>query len=663
MVSALPPTPPASTLTITAAPITISDLVEMATLSSLSISPDGKWVAFRKETPSIVSNRTELAWYVVPMDGHAPARLVGNGGEGHFDMSGGLIAELPVWSPASNALYYRALINGEIQLWRAPVDGSSAQRLTADPANIRTVALRKDGGSITYTVDATRDALEKAERDFFDTGAPGDGSFELHKPASRGYFVDGKMASLKETNGWYAYGNLLSQTPAKTVAVPLPPTDRRVGTSLVSPPEEAQWKKAWEPDRSHSRLEITTSTGARIRCTAAICDDLWPVAAIRLQGRSDYLVTLRNAGQEDVLAFWQPADQSSRVLTTSDGILTGGTDMTNACTASVEAVICVEQAALVPPRLVSISVADGRKTILFDPNAALAHRVVNPVRRIAWHDRQGVEHVARLVLPTSPKPASGYPLVLTYYVCDGFLRAGTGGELPLIPLAEHGLAVLCMTRSATDPFRQNAVVDEREALRDIKAATDLLIRDGTIDRRRIGEWGYSFGGQVTEQVLLRTKLLAAAASASNILDPTAYWFMSLPGRDYPAYLRTRFKYGDPDLDHASWKRRSLTYNIDKIRVPLLLQQSEGEARASIQFWSKMSHSPVPAELWMFSNELHTKIFPRHQAVAMARNMDWFRYWLDGARDPAPAKQEQYARWDALARRWHGSARVHDRPRP
>jgi hypothetical protein len=49
------------------------------------------------------------------------------------------------------------------------------------------------------------------------------------------------------------------------------------------------------------------------------------------------------------------------------------------------------------------------------------------------------------------------------------------------------------------------------------------------------------------------------------------------------------------------------------------------------------------------------IQPRHRLAVFERNLDWFRYWLQGARDPDPAKADQYARWDRMRVGWSHSA--------
>src|SRR5690606_26602915 len=72
-----------------AAKIPPQRLVEVVDLSTPSISPDGRLVAFRAEHASVDLNNYESAWYVQEMDGSAPPRRVGAGGVPLRDSAGG----------------------------------------------------------------------------------------------------------------------------------------------------------------------------------------------------------------------------------------------------------------------------------------------------------------------------------------------------------------------------------------------------------------------------------------------------------------------------------------------------------------------------------------------------------------------------------------------
>src|SRR3546814_20633973 len=57
-----------------------------------------------------------------------------------------------------------------------------------------------------------------------------------------------------------------------------------------------------------------------------------------------------------------------------------------------------------------------------------------------------------------------------------------------------------------------------------------------------------------------------------------------------------------------------------------------------------------ADVYVFPNEPHIKFQPRHKLAIYVRNLDWFRFWLQGFEANDPRKAEQYAHWRAMRSR-------------
>ena len=86
---------------------------------------------------------------------------------------------------------------------------------------------------------------------------------------------------------------------------------------------------------------------------------------------------------------------------------------------------------------------------------------------------------------------------------------------------------------------------------------------------------------------------------------------------------------------------------------LTRQVEESQARAlKIKIGGRMSHPEVPpgrseklipmvrenrGDLYIFPHETHQKFQPRHKLAAYERNLDWFRFWLQGFESGAAAK--------------------------
>src|SRR6185312_16314974 len=135
------------------------DLLEVVDFSGPVVSPNGKLVAFRVEQASIERNTYDAFWYVQDVDGGVPPHRIAGGGEVLRDFVGDPLSATVVWSPDNRWIYYRAMVDGKVDVWRAAVDGSGAEPMTHDAADVRDFALGKKGRVLRYSVGATREEV------------------------------------------------------------------------------------------------------------------------------------------------------------------------------------------------------------------------------------------------------------------------------------------------------------------------------------------------------------------------------------------------------------------------------------------------------------------------------------------------------------------------
>ena len=84
-------------------------------------------------------------WYVQPIDGSTGPRRVGDGGVPIRDSAGGSIQPSVVWAPDGSAIYYKAMIEDRVDVWRAAADGSGKAAAGAE-ASATTVTTVITGG-------------------------------------------------------------------------------------------------------------------------------------------------------------------------------------------------------------------------------------------------------------------------------------------------------------------------------------------------------------------------------------------------------------------------------------------------------------------------------------------------------------------------------------
>jgi hypothetical protein len=142
--------------------VTAGDLLELRDIAPgdgpISVSHDGRAVAFQLRRADPTLNRYCLGIYVVALGrGHPWVRL-DSGGDYMLDETpigdkpavpiGPQTAVSPRWSPDDRWVAYLRRDNGSTQLWRARTDGSGAQTLTHGLADIADFAWGPDGHTL-----------------------------------------------------------------------------------------------------------------------------------------------------------------------------------------------------------------------------------------------------------------------------------------------------------------------------------------------------------------------------------------------------------------------------------------------------------------------------------------------------------------------------------
>jgi dipeptidyl aminopeptidase/acylaminoacyl peptidase len=653
---------------------TMRELIELTDLSSVAISPDGRMAAFREESASIERNAHDLAWFVVPVDGSAPPRRLADAGEGNW-LNGTLLSEPPLWSADSRFIFYRAVIDGEVQLWRAAADGSSVTRITQEPGNVIDIAPGLDNHSVLFRVGAARADVVRAERREYDEGVLVDASVDPSRPLYRGGRIDGRQATERLKGFWFGHGGLLADRPPRVRVLD-------IATSTVRDASDAEAAvlapRAQFFDRLDGRLMIARAAAGDARgtayvfssgrthdllvargsglagavhCTAPQCTGRRIRSLVWQHGADALIFETRDGTGNSNLYRWNVGSGAVTTLASGQGLLNGGRDESEGCAIGARTMVCVAAAADAPPRLVLIDLDTGNLRTLAEPNRALADPDLH-FRPIEWRDAAGRRFTGQLLRPAS---ATGpVPLFVTYYSCSGYLRGGLGDEFPLHELARHGIAALCINRFPAPDGIGDQVGAYRIAQSGVAAAITLLARRNIVDPAKVGMGGVSFGGESTIWIAMHSRLLAATSIANVLLTPTYYWFNAVEGREVPEVLRSGWGIGDPDQDRRGWRDLSPAFNADRIRAPLLMQLPELEYRPNVELLARLQRARTPVELWAFPDEVHIKWQPRHQLAANARNLDWFRFWLSGEIDPDPGKAEQYRRWQTYRRSAAGS---------
>lgn len=659
-------------------------LLEVVDIGPAAISPDGTRVAFRTEQAAIERNTYDSMWFVQDLIDESPAWRVADGGVPLRDSAGVSVPVRAVWSADGRWIYFLASIDGKVDVWRAAADGSGAKPLTLDPADVRDFSLDADERVLHYSVGATRDEVAAAEQDEYNHGIRIHEKVPLGQGLFRSGYIGGRLAT-QRLGHWFNRVPLLAEVPDRWKSLDLLTGEVRAAdkglllAAGVDPPELGDTLDVWKhvPESGGDRIAVLARTGERLQgqrdrpgvelvvvdatdlrtpisCVHALCRDR-PISSIQWRPATDevlFTVTDPDLGLAQSIYRW---DVSSGVVTeiaTSDGLMSGGRDPASACGASQSSLVCVTASANHPPRLERIDIESTDRRVLFDPNEALAHAVVQvaQVRLLRWRDAKGRTFTGQFY-PAQGR-ATDAPLFVTYYTCPGFVRGGLGDEWPLLSLAAHGIAALCINR--LPGYTLDAIDRYDEGLAAVESAVDMLVAAGEIDRGKIGMGGLSFGTEVTLWTVMNSDLIAAASISSPLLSRTMYLLGSLKGENFLSGMRRHWQVGPPGEPDEAWRRLAPELALGKINAPLLMQLPEQEYIHTLDYAIPLLRGGR-AELYVFPHEAHQKFQPRHKLSVYQRNLDWFRFWLLGVEDADAGKDAQYARWRSMRSIWTNSA--------
>lgn len=684
--------------------VTISPrrLLEVIDLDNPVISPDGRYVAFRTEKALVERNTYDTAWYVQALNGKSVPLRVADGGAPLLSVNGLVRSSPAVWSPDGKWIYYRARLDGRISVWRAAADGSGARVVTSDPADVRVFALSSDGRTLKYSVGATRKAVITAEESEYNHGIRIDDTVNIAAGLFRSSELYGRPTTERFLGNWFSMGPLLAEVPDRWKSVDLAtmvtrdlPTSKLPVPSLtpadlspdlpVAPikildgqlPQRYQITQNPSDGRiavllpGHKDKELADSryvelailpdrhASRPILCTAKLCDHR-NVTDIQWRPGSDEVVfTVANYDRTQSIYGWNVATGVVRPIVFSHGLVSGSKHYWDIpCALSSVTLVCVAAEADRPPRLEAIDVKSGRRRILFEPNKGLEADIAAtvPAKLIRWKDAQGREFTGQFFEARGASTGHPPPLFVNFYNCYGFLRGGVGDEWPFATLAEDGISALCI--NAIPEYRLDAAARYDQGRAAVESVVKLLSAEGRIDRNHVGMGGLSYGSEVTLWTLTHSGAVTAASVSGVSATPTLYLFNSLR-KAFRSQLRQEWQLGSLEETPKRWREVSPAYQLDKINAPIMFQLPEQEYRMTLDYSLPLVRRHQ-ADIYVFPYETHNKFQPRHKLAVYERNVDWFRFWLQGYEDPTPDKAAQYRIWREMkqAEKRHFGADTH-----
>lgn len=167
-------------------------------------------------------------------------------------------------------------------------------------------------------------------------------------------------------------------------------------------------------------------------------------------------------------------------------------------------------------------------------------------------------------------------------------------------------------------------------LDDILAGVDAVVREGLVDKDRMGIGGWSYGGYMTMWAVTQTHRFRAAVAGAGIANWQSYYGENGIDQWMIPYFGASV-YDDP----AVYARSSPINYIKNVKTPTLVLVGERDLECpppqSFEFWHALKTLGVPTQLVVYADEGHGIRRPEHRRDVTERTVGWFRKYLrDGA---------------------------------
>jgi dipeptidyl aminopeptidase/acylaminoacyl peptidase len=312
-----------------------------------------------------------------------------------------------------------------------------------------------------------------------------------------------------------------------------------------------------------------------------------------------------------------------------------------------------------PPNLLARDLRNGETQVLTDWNPEYRDRALGVVEEMKWVNQYGAQCSGYLIKPAGYSPGKRYPLVVmnkareSYFVSDGSYTTA----FPPQPLAGAGFVVL-MAKYSFDlgqlpPGFPGGVAEAYNWMAMVESGVDSLVRQGIVDGTRVGIIGFSRTSWKTDFMLTHSKLEFAAASSadSGLYNYVVYSFLN----DKGAMADSDAMFGGPPYGNTreNWLKYAPAFNAQRVRCPVLMEyvgfgHMPFGPTSAYEFFSALYRQGKPVELFFYPLGDHPLDTPSERVASLQRNVDWFRFWLQGYEGTPPEYDpSQYERWREL----------------
>jgi dipeptidyl aminopeptidase/acylaminoacyl peptidase len=257
---------------------------------------------------------------------------------------------------------------------------------------------------------------------------------------------------------------------------------------------------------------------------------------------------------------------------------------------------------------------------------------LDTVTRLAFNSKDGTRVEGWLLLPQRPA-TERLPLILAIH--GGPHGAyGNDFDFELQLFAAKGYAVLYTNPRGSTGYGEDFLwatwgggwgIKDYE---DVMAGVDYVLAHYSIDPKRLGVTGYSYGGFMTDWIITQTNRFAAAIAGAGISN----WVSDYGTADIPRTKESEF-FGapwEPKGYELLWRQSPIHY-AGNVTTPTLFVHGEADLRVPIeqgeQMYTALKKRKVPARMVRYPDSYHGGWSSWNSVHRYWQELLWWDQWL------------------------------------
>ena len=582
------------------------------------------------------------------------------------------------WIEGGRALVASANISGRFNLWRFPVAGGPATRLTTSDERQMSPVVGPDGRTIVFESDVGGGEMFDlvmiepgksiphpltSTPDVSETGAVFARNGKLIAFASKrrtdaaadlalldiatgitktltveresgvrwtatAFSPDGKMIYANRLNISSTLGSLWRISLVDGHATPIGPSGTDIFTTASDLSSDGKMLAIASNSASEEqRAGILSLSDGRITW---IEPSPWRQRSGQFSGDGHKLVWSANVDGRTTAYLYDIAKRRSQMIAMPPGTVSSGRN--SIFTPDGKRLLLGHQASNVPFEYWSYDIARRQPTRMTSLSATLDARALPPSQLVRYRSKDGTVISAFVWLPYNLKRNGTAPAV-------AFPHGGPTGQMTdffnrtAVALASRGYVVIAPNfRGSTGygkAFQAANIGDLGGGdLDDMVAGAKFLVATGYVDARRIGITGGSYGGVMTAMALAKTpEPWAAGVDLFGILD----WRTLAKTSDPSLKTYVRDLLGDPVANAKLYEKASPVTWIDGLRAPLQVQQGDNDIRTpkseAVALVAALEARGRTVEAHYYPKEGHGFARRENQIDSLEKTIAWFDRWL------------------------------------